>query len=218
MVTAALSVPTIPAAFRFAMNEELFGEAKAYTQADLVPTYLIEINLRDQWDFGHVFCPPGLATEQNLIRGEDGNKCCLYYMPEQITAAGNNMYLTPDSIALQPHLDSIAVCETHELCIGAIHGHEAVNAMRSPGRSKTQSGAKQPMWMLEPGFDEQGQRLLLLDHADPRVAAQLGAKADRSHGPQRYHDEVHRALPHGVPLRGDQERGRADPDSKACSS
>lgn len=159
-VGAALGVPLfgggVAAGFRFAMNEELFGTAHAYSQADLVPTYFIEINLRDQWDFQHVFVPPGIATAQNLIRGADGNKCTLYYGAEQLTAAGNNFYLTPDSSALMPHLDSIAVCETNEICVGAIHGHEAVNAMRSPGRSKQQSGAKVPVWEQEPGFSEQG--------------------------------------------------------------
>jgi len=159
-VGAALGVPMfaggVGAGFRFAMHEELFGTAHAYTQADLVPTYFIEINLRDQWDFGHVFVPPGLATETNLIRGAEGNQCSLFYGAENITAAGNNFYLTPDSMELMPHLDSIAVCESNELCIGAIHGHEAVNAMRSPGRSKQQSGSKMPVWEQEPGFGEQG--------------------------------------------------------------
>ncbi len=145
----------LAAGFRFALNEELFGTAHAYTQADLVPTYLIEINLRDQWDFGHVFVPPSLATAQNLTRGEGGDACCLYYMPEEITDGGQGLYLTPDSTVLMPHLDSIAVCETNELCIGSIHGHEAVNAMRSPGRTKTQ-GSKAAVWEQEPGFGEQG--------------------------------------------------------------
>ncbi len=159
-IGAALGTPLfcggVGAGFRFALNEELFGTAHAYDQADLVPTYLIEINLRDQWDFGHVFVPPGLATAQNLTRGEGGDACCLYYMPEEITDGGNGLYLTPDSMELMPHLDSIAVCETNELCIGAIHGHEAVNAMRSPGRSKQQSGSKVAVWEQEPGFGEQG--------------------------------------------------------------
>ncbi len=155
-VTAALGAPFIPAGFRFAMNEELFGKAHAYTSADFVPSYLIEINLRDQWDFGHVFVPPSLATNPNLIRGEDGSKISLYYGMEQLVDAGNGIYLTPDSISLQPHVDSIAVCETNEICVGAIHGHEAVNAMRSPGRTKTQSADKMPVWDHEPGFEEQG--------------------------------------------------------------
>jgi hypothetical protein len=155
-MAAALGAPLIPAGFRFAMNEELFGKAHAYTVADFVPSYLIEINLRDQWDFGHVFVPPALATNPNLVRGENGDRVSLYYPMEQITDAGNRIYLTPDSISLLPHVDSIAVCETNEVCVGAIHGHEAVNAMRSPGRSKTQGSGQMPVWDHEPGFEEQG--------------------------------------------------------------
>lgn len=155
-IGAMLAAPTIPAGIRFAMNEELFGTAHAWDASSLVPKYFIEINLRDQWDFGHVFVPPGIATYTNLMRGPDGDKCALYYMPDQITAHPGNFYLTPDSQALAPHLDSIAVVEQNEICIGAIHGHEAVNAMRSPGRTKTQSGDKMAMWQQEPGFEEQG--------------------------------------------------------------
>jgi hypothetical protein len=155
-VSAALAAPFVPAGFRFAMNEELFGTAHAYSVSDFVPSYLIEINLRDQWDFGHVFVPPSLATNPSLIRGPDGNKCSLFWTQADISSHGNGFYLTPDSMALQPHLDSIAVCESNELCVGAIHGHEAVNAMRSPGRDKQQTGDKMPVWENEPGFSEQG--------------------------------------------------------------
>lgn len=155
-VGAMLAAPTIPAGIRFAMNEELFGTAKAWDASSFVPKYYIEINLRDQWDFGHVFVPPGIATYTNLMRGPDGDKCALYYDSAQITQHPNNFYLTPDSAVLAPHLDSIAVVEENEICIGAIHGHEAVNAMRSPGRTKTQTGGKMAMWNNEPGFEEQG--------------------------------------------------------------
>jgi hypothetical protein len=57
---------------------------------------------------------------------------------------------------LMPHLDNIAVVETNELCTGAIHGHESVNAMRSPGRTKSQEAGKSAVWMNEPGYEEQG--------------------------------------------------------------
>jgi hypothetical protein len=152
-----LAAPAIPAAVRFAINEELFGEAKAFAVEDSLPTYFIEMNLRDQWDFGHVFVPPGIATNMaNLVRGGSGDALSFFFTADQITAAGNNFYLTPDSLMLMPHLDNIAIVETNELCTGAIHGHEAVNAMRSPGRTKSADPGKNPTWMNEPGFGEQG--------------------------------------------------------------
>jgi hypothetical protein len=155
-VSMALAAPFIPAAVRFAVGEELLGEANAADLEGLMPTYFLEMNLRDQWDFGHVFVPPGLATHQGLRIGPDVDKCCLYYPSEQLTQTPNGMYLTPDSIALAPHVEDIAVMELNELCVGAIHGHEAMNAMRSPGRTKLGSSGKPATWHNEPGYDEQG--------------------------------------------------------------
>jgi hypothetical protein len=155
-VSMALAAPFIPAALRYAVGEELLGEARAAEFDNLMPTYFIEMNLRDQWDFGHVFVPPGLATHQGLRIGHDVDKCCLFHPSETLTQTANGMYLTPDSIALAPHVDDIAVMELNELCVGAIHGHEAMNAMRSPGRTKLTSSGKTPTWHNEPGYDEQG--------------------------------------------------------------
>jgi hypothetical protein len=109
------------------------------------PSYFIEINLRDQWDHGHVFVAPSLATFGNLIRGETGRRCALFFQPEELAARPNNVFLTPQSMELDPHLDNIALIETCELSVGAIHGHEAANALRSPGRSYNASG-KLPMF------------------------------------------------------------------------
>lgn len=153
---AMLGLPAIPAAVRFAVNEQLVGDAKAFGMEANQPTYFIEINLRDQWDFMHVFVPPGIATHANLMRGGSGDLCTLFYGSDQITQHANNFYLTPDSAALVPHLDNIAVVEQFEICTGAIHGHESVNAMRSPGRTKAAGGGKAEVWLNEPGFSEQG--------------------------------------------------------------
>jgi hypothetical protein len=153
---AMLGLPAIPAAVRFAVNEQLVGEAKAFGIEGSQPTYFIEINLRDQWDFMHVFVPPGIATYANLMRGGSGDYCTLFYGSDQITQHPNNFYLTPDSAVLAPHLDQIAVMELSEICTGAIHGHESVNAMRSPGRVKDPNAGKPAVWMNEPGFSEQG--------------------------------------------------------------
>lgn len=151
-----LALPAVPAAVRFAVNEQLVGEAKAFGIEDELPTYFVEINLRDQWDFMHTFVPPGLATHAGLIRGGSGNMCTLFHDPATLDQQPNNFYLTPESAPLVPHLDDIAVCELFEICTGAIHGHESVNAMRSPGRSKQSAPGKEAVWMNEPGFTEQG--------------------------------------------------------------
>src|SRR5690606_24793973 len=101
--------------------------------------------------------PPGLATHTGLMRGGSGNQCTLFYDPaSELTQHANNFYLTPDSAALAPHLEQIAVMELSEICTGAIHGHEAVNAMRSPGRTKSMAAGKAAVWENEPGYTEQG--------------------------------------------------------------
>ncbi len=152
-----LAAPAVPAALRFAVNEQLFGEAKAFEAEGSLPTYFIEMNLRDQWDFGHVFVPPSIAANMaNMMRGGSGDALSFFFTADQIVAAGNNFFLTPDSTMLMPHLDNIAVVEQNQLCEGAIHGHEAVNPMRSPGRTKSQDPGKNATWMNEPGFEEQG--------------------------------------------------------------
>lgn len=152
-----LAAPAIPSALRFATNEELFGEAHAFGVEATLPTYFIEINLRDQWDFGHVFVPPGIATSvAGLTRGEANDALSLFFTADQVTSHGNGFYLTPDSQVLVPHLANIAVLETNELCQGAIHGHESCNPMRSPGRSKAQGAGQEATWMGEPGYSEQG--------------------------------------------------------------
>ncbi|MEX1366523.1 MAG: DUF1501 domain-containing protein, partial [Nannocystaceae bacterium] len=151
-----LAIPAVPAAVRFAVHEQLLGEAQAFGIESSAPTYFVEINLRDQWDFMHVFVPPGIATHAGLIRGGSGNMCTLFHDPASLNQQANGFYLTPESAALVPHLDDIAVCELFEICTGAIHGHEAVNAMRSPGRSKQSAPGKEAVWNNEPGFTEQG--------------------------------------------------------------
>ena len=154
---AVLAAPAVPAALRFAVNEQLFGEAHAFEAESSLPTYFIEMNLRDQWDFGHVFVPPGIATNlANITRGGSGDALSFFYTADKISAHEGNFYLTPDSEILIPYLSNIAVLETNPLCEGAIHGHESANPLRSPGRTKSQDPGKQPMWMGEPGYEEQG--------------------------------------------------------------
>lgn len=154
---AMMAAPAVPAAVRFAVNEQLVGEAQAFGVENSLPTYFVEINLRDQWDFMHVFVPPGLATHTGLVRGGSGNMCTLFHDASALTYhPETGFYTTPDSAALVPHLDQIAIMELSEICTGAIHGHEAVNAMRSPGRSKQMAPGKAAVWENEPGYGEQG--------------------------------------------------------------
>lgn len=156
VLAAALAAPAIPASVRFAANELVMGEAYAQDLVEGAPTFFMEINLRDQWDFGHVFVPPGLATNPNLRRGPDGYRCSLFHGQEGIHDKGRGFYLTDDSLELEPHLDSIAACELFELSVGRIHGHEAANATRSPGRDYASGPGRSPMWEHEPSFNEQG--------------------------------------------------------------
>jgi hypothetical protein len=142
MIQGACGLAAAPALLRA-------GEAWGQTVA---PTYLIEICLRDQVDFGHVMVAPGLATDANLRRGENGRKAALFFTQAELTAKPNNVYLTPQSLALTPHLDTVAMVELCELTYGPVHGHEASNPIRSPGRGAQQgAGTRLPMWEGEPG-------------------------------------------------------------------
>lgn len=153
MLGLALAAPAIPAAVRQAAQELAIGTAHAEEAANKLPVYFIEINYRDQWDFGHVFVAPGLAQNSNLKRGSDGRKCAMYYGMDQLSLQPNGVYLTPESLALAPHVDSIAMIETCELSVGEIHGHEAANALRSPGRGYNGGNGRGAMWEKEPERD-----------------------------------------------------------------
>lgn len=150
LLGVALAVPGVPLAVRHAARALAFGEAKAEDMAK-PPINFIEIDLRDQWDFGQVFVAPGLATNVNLKRGESGRMCALYYAADQlIPVPERRVYLTPLSMPLMPHLDTIAMIETCDLGIGDIHGHEASNPQRSPGRSGVPGPGRGDMSANEP--------------------------------------------------------------------
>src|SRR5687768_11632482 len=65
----ALASPIIPIDLKYACNEIIMGTQYANAQALQRPTYFIEINFRDQWDFAHVFVAPGIANYPRLVRG-----------------------------------------------------------------------------------------------------------------------------------------------------
>jgi Protein of unknown function (DUF1501) len=135
-----VSAPAVPAAIRFACNELAGGKAHAQAQETALGTYFIEFDFRDQVDLMHVFVPPALAARAELRRGDVGNQCTLYEQQAAITAHAGRVFLTPDSAELAPHVDTIAMIDTGEAGIGGVHGHEAANGMRSPGRTGSSSG------------------------------------------------------------------------------
>lgn len=136
-----------------ALAPALLRSPDAAAQAAPPASILIEICLRDQLDFGHVMVAPGLARDVNLRRGENGNRCALFFNQADLIALPNNVFLTPQSAPLQPHIDTVAMMELGELTYGPVHGHEASNPLRSPGRSgqRMGSGTRLPMWEGEPG-------------------------------------------------------------------
>jgi len=144
---AALAAPLIPEAFRYAAHD-MCGVAEAGVSSG--PRYLIEINLRDQWDHGQMFVAPGLATYTNLKRGEFGRQCAMFFQQSDLAQRDNRIYLTPQSMELDPHIDSIAMIDTCELSVGAIHGHESGNPMRSPGRTYQSGNGRMEMYLNDP--------------------------------------------------------------------
>lgn len=133
------------------MIDMIMGSQAAYAAPGAVK-YFIEINLRDQWDFMHFVVPPGLATAKGLIRANEGKKgeeqlCALFQDPASLTKGSGNFYLTDDSKELLPHLGEMAMVDTVELCIGGIHGHEAANGLRSPGRGYNKGDGRLAMWL-----------------------------------------------------------------------
>ena len=57
LLGVALAIPGVPLGVRYAARALALGEAKA-EELESPPINFIEINLRDQWDFGQVFVAP----------------------------------------------------------------------------------------------------------------------------------------------------------------
>lgn len=123
----------------------------AFGQTPPEKTYVIELCMRDQLDFGHIMVAPSLARATNLRRGENGRACALFFAQNELTQRPGDIFLTPQSSLLAPHVDSVAMVELCELTYGPVHGHEAGNPVRSPGRSYTAGSGRMPMWNGEPG-------------------------------------------------------------------
>jgi hypothetical protein len=150
-LSVALAAPAIPAGLRHAVNDFLVGPAHADEIEASLPTYFIEFNYRDQVDFGEVAIAPSLAAGYaSLNRGDTGRRAALFFDQSEIIEAGNNFFLTPDSQALAPHLDSIAFLDSGELTPGQIHGHNAANRNRAPDCSTSAGPGQSPMWTRDP--------------------------------------------------------------------
>lgn len=135
LMGAALAVPAMPAALRYAFNELAGGVKHADAATASEGTIFLEFNYRDQVDLMHVFVPPGLAQASSLKRGVNGEQASLFHDASAlIKSPTTNHYLTPDSAELLPHVDNIAIVDTGEATIGNVHGHEGGNGIRSPGR------------------------------------------------------------------------------------
>ena len=146
----ALGGVGVPAALRFAFSDLALGVKEAQAQAANEGTIFLEYNFRDQVDLMHVFVPPGIATYQNLMRGVNGAETALFYGPAEIKKVSETQYLTPDSLELEPHIADIAIIDTGEAAIGGVHGHEAGNGIRSPGRLMDGGASgKMPMWLAD---------------------------------------------------------------------
>lgn len=131
-----LSSAAIPSTFSYGLMD-LLGAQDAFAQ-DREGTFFLEVNFRDQWDFASAFVSPSIAQNFDKLKkdGADG-----IWISEPPTKVGNH-FLTKEGMALKDHVDSIAVLETCELVSGSIHGHEDLNCLRSPGRSRDKSGGK----------------------------------------------------------------------------
>jgi hypothetical protein len=144
----ALGAPAVPAALRYAINDMLCGEAYAQTAGS--PTYFIEINLRDQQDLGQIFVPPSIAKYTDLQRGDCGNKVSLFFGQNDLKGLPNNVYLTPDSAELEPHVGSIAYIDLFELTAGSVHYHQSANRTRAPDCSlDVKKPGQIEMWNLD---------------------------------------------------------------------
>ncbi|MEQ1876556.1 MAG: hypothetical protein ABL958_07915 [Bdellovibrionia bacterium] len=141
-----LASPFVPGHIRYAANEIVMGAN--YAEAQTPGSIFIEINMRDQYDFMGCFVPPGLATNGNLIRGT-GAATALFDAPSTLLQRPGNFYLTQEGRALDGQLDSIAVLELCEMTVGDIHGHEAANSTRSPGRGTFGGAGRGEMFLLE---------------------------------------------------------------------
>ncbi len=177
-LSGAFALPFLFDGLKMNIFESLVGQAQAQTLM-ASPINMIEVNFRDQWDFGSVFVAPGIATNYENAKAKGAP---LFSMP---TKEINNFYLSPDSAELRPHLDHIAVMELGECVLAgneSIHGHEAGNPLRSPGRVKNSALGKTAMDIVdkrpgdggnEPLFSSSPTPIILHNYYQKQLSSQL---------------------------------------------
>ncbi len=151
---ASLRTGALPSALR------AFGPSKAGAQPpDDGGTLFLEICLRDQWDQMHVFVPPGIASFGRVHRGETGDGLTFFAQPDELrmtpTSTGN-VFLTADSYELAPFVDSVAQIDFGEPTAGDIHGHEAANPIRTPGRRRERLPGYMSLFENDPASSSSG--------------------------------------------------------------
>ncbi len=162
ILSGVLAAPLIPKATREAVMDMVLG--KAYAQ-QTQPINFLEVNFRDQWDWGHLFVPPSVAASYENIR----SRIALFDAP---IAERNGFFVTPQAQELRPHLDTIAVMELGECVLPgnqSIHGHEAGNPLRSPGRSKDNSAGKRDMATIDRRPGTGGNEILYSSSPTPMI-------------------------------------------------
>lgn len=157
-----LALPFLPEQTKKAMSEIVFG-SPAFAQTSQ-PINFLEINFRDQWDFQCLFVPPGIAQNYENVRSR---------LPPAGApiAERRNFYVTPNAASLRPHLDNIAVMELGDVCVGNVHGHEAANPLRSPGRSYSRTNGKRDMATVDqrPGGRSDGNEVYYSSTPTPLI-------------------------------------------------
>ncbi len=164
-----LALPLFDASFRASFWDQIGIAHGADTTAE--PRYFLEVNFRDQWDFGGAFLAPGVAAAV----GQSSN-IAVFGTPVKAT---NDFFLTPEAAEIAPHLDSVAMMEIGENCIGTIHHHEAGNAMRSPGRSYNEGAGKKDMASTDkrPGGRSGGNEVLFSSSPTPAILHNAACRA-----------------------------------------
>lgn len=164
----ATAAPWVTESTRYGIFDMIGGEALAQNQTNL-PTYFLEVNFRDQWDFGGAFIAPWLGKNRANISTEGDAGAAIF---SQIKAVPNtNHFITSEADEIMPHMGDVAVMELGEDVIGGVHGHEASNALRSPGRSKQTAAGKTDMASVDkrPGGRVGGNEVHLSSTPTPAI-------------------------------------------------
>lgn len=143
----------------------LLKDEAALAQATATPSYFLEVNFRDQWDFGNLFIAPSIAQNYESIKSQ----IAVYDTP---IAERRNFYVTTHGTELRPHLDTIAVIELGDCTLDgsqSVHGHEAGNPLRSPGRSQTGGAGRIDMATLDKRPGTSGNEVLYSSTPTPLV-------------------------------------------------